>query len=231
MTGRSGGDWMKKQQERAKLGFAQHEMKEIGPGHWRLKKPGTGNLWCDIVVMGDVGLAVWGDIEGCFFSYYSGAKDPKELVAWMGRADVSYYGRQKAHIGMNSGELVDEYVDEVALYDLAQALKQREEEYDEEGWVGPCPGVEAPSVKEVYEEAFQEATGAIRRGEHMKNVLDELCHTLMQAGVEDTPYEWVYSIGRVTSCRVIYALAAVARLHELLTAQDAASATEPSPPA
>jgi hypothetical protein len=212
-----GQEWMKKRQEQAKEAFAGHQMKVIGPGHWRIKNPENGQHWADIVVMANVGLAVWGDIDGCFFAYCSGAKTPEQVVAWMANADVSYYGRQKAHIGMNGSELVDEYVAEVAHYDLEQALKQCEEEHDPEEW-GESRS-DSPSPKMVYEDAFSEARESIECGEHIEGVLRELCDTLMRAGVDDTPYEWVFSIGRVTSCRVIYALAAVARLHELLQAE------------
>lgn len=211
-----GQSWMKKRQEQAKEAFSEHEMKVIGPGHWRVSRPDSGQHWADIVVMANVGLAVWGDIEGCFFAYCSGAKTPEQVVAWMANADVSYYGRQKAHIGMSGGELVDEYVDDVAHHDLHQALKQREDEYDPEDWAEPRS--DGPSPKMVYEDAFGETGEAIDRGEPIEGVLRELCDTLMREGVDDTPYEWVFSIGRVTSCRVIYALAAVARLHELLQA-------------
>jgi len=213
----SGDDWTKKRQEQAKEAFSGHQMKVIGPGHWRVRNPESGQHWADIVVMANVGLAVWGDIEGCFFAYCSGATTPEQVVAWMANADVGYYGRQKAHIGMSGGELVDEYVDEVAHHDLRQALKQRGDEYDSDEWIEQRPVVDAPSIKEIYEDAFRETGEAIDHGEPIEGVLRELCDTLMRAGVDDTPYEWVYSIGRVTSCRVIYALAAIARLHELLT--------------
>jgi len=212
-----GQTWMKKRQDQARKAFAGHQMKVIGPGHWRIMNPSSGQHWADIVVMGNVGLAVWGDIEGCFFAYCSGATTPEQVVAWMANADVSYYGRQKANIGMTGSELVDEYVDDVALYDLEQALKQREEEYGPEDWEEP---------KSIYEDAFKETGEAINRGEPIESALHELCDTLMQAGVDDAPYEWVFSIGRVTSCRVIYALGATARLHELLQAK---AATEEAP--
>lgn len=215
---KDGRVWMDEIQAQAKADFAQHKMKEIGPGHWHIRKPDTGIFWCDIVVMGNVGLAVWGGIEGCFFSYYSGAKGPRQLVAWMGNADVGYYGKQKAHIGMGGGELVEEYVDEVALYDLDQALEQREEEYDPEDWNEPRS--DGPSPRMIYTDAFSDVRAVVNNGEDIRGALAELCDTLMRAGVDDTPYEWAFSIGQVTSCRVIYALAAVSRLNELLLAQD-----------
>jgi len=215
---KNGNVWMEETQNRAKADFAQHQAKEVGPGHWRIAKPGTvvGAFWADIVVMGNVGLAVWGDIDGCFFSYCSGSGSPEAVVAWMANADVGYYGRQKAHIGMGGGELVDEYVDEVALYDLEQYLEQRLEEYDEETLDEPRRG--QPTARETYKKAFERARCAVGRGDHMKTVLDNLYEDLMNE--DQDAYEWVYSIGQVTSCRVIYALAAVSRLHELLQVQD-----------
>ena len=38
----------------------------------------------------------------------------------------------KAHIGMSGPELVDEYVDEVAIYDLHKRLRDAKEEHGEE---------------------------------------------------------------------------------------------------
>lgn len=214
--GKDGKVWMEETQARAKADFAQHEMKVIGPGHWRIQKLGTGVFWCDIVVMGNVGLAVWGDIEGCFFSYCSGARSPEAVVSWMAHADVSYYGRQKAHIGMSGSELVDEYVDDVALYDLDQRLEAAKEEHDEDQWNEPRRG--KSTLGETYTEAINDAKMRVGNGDGMKWVHDGLMEDLRNE--EQDCYEWVYKIGQVTSCRVIYALAAVSRLNELLLVQD-----------
>lgn len=209
---KSATQWTKELQVLAKEAFAEHQMKEVGPGHWRIQRPGEQQYWADIAVMGNVALSVWGDIDGCFFAYCSGAKSPEGVVAWMGTADACYYGRQKAHIGMGGPELVDDYVDEVALYDLDTCLAQKEEEHEPEDWSEPRG--DGPSPQMTYTDAFGEARERIGRGEHMSIVHNELMDELRD--IEPDAYEWVYSIGQVTSVRVIYALAAVARLHELL---------------
>jgi len=212
--------WISRHVKRARAAFKNHTMKVIGPGHWRLKNPKEPcHFWCDIVVMGDCGLAVWGDIEGCFFSYYSNPKRPEEVVYWMADADVSYYGRQKAHIGMSGPELVDEYVDEVAIYDLRQRLKQAKEEHDDE-WDEPRSRTDMTSttVGSEYTEAIESAIESIQHGEHITLVMDELRDALRH--VDQDAWEWLGSIGRVPSSRLIYTLSAVRRLGQLLRREE-----------
>jgi hypothetical protein len=212
--------------EAARKDFATHEHKVVGPGHWRLSKPGSSSYWCDIVVMGDCALSVWGDIAGCFFSYYPDAKSPEEVVAWMARADVGYYGHQKAAIGMgNIG--VDEYRDEIAIADLRERHLQAPEEFGEAGWA---------VHGDHYTALFERAIGRFRNGEDRRLILDELylghrggqqhvidgvANWTWIPGLEEIDQdatEWLYTVGEVTSTRVIYALAAISRLHELLQA-------------
>lgn len=211
---KSGKQWMKEVQDAAKEAFSTHEKEDIGPGHWRIIRPDSGAHWADIVVMGDMGLAVWGDIDGCFFAY-NGSKNPEEIVAWIANADVEYYGRQKACIGMGSSELVDEFIDEVALYDLDQCLKQLKEEHSLDDW--NCPRQEQSTVGETYEEAFEMARSLIACGEDIRFVQYELMEDVMNE--DQDAHEWVFGIGKVTSSRVIFAMGAVARLHELLQAE------------
>lgn len=224
--GINGDTWMKQEVKRARSAFKHHRMKVIGPGHWRIWNPkDAGHFWCDIVVMGDCGLAVWGDIEGCFFSYYSKPKTPEEVVYWMARAgesDISYYGRQKAHIGMSGAELVDEYVDDVAIYDLKQRLRDAPEEYGE-GWDEPnhshswLDNTSRRPTGELYTEAMEKAISAIRCGDPVETVKNALYEDLQ--GIDSDAWEWLGSIGRVPSSRLVYALTAVRRLGQLLRAE------------
>lgn len=206
--------WHDQLVKQAQNDFKDHVLKTISPVHWRIRRPNSGMFWADIVIMGNAGIGVWGDIEGCFFAYGSGA--PEDIIAWMARADVEYYGRQKASIGMNGAELVDEYVGEVALYDLRQHLVQAKDEYDPEEWNRQRPGV--PSVGVVYEDAIRDAERSVRNGENMCNVHGQLIEDIQD--IEPDAYEWVNSVGKVTSCRVIYALVAVRKLWELLNKPD-----------
>jgi hypothetical protein len=218
--GINGKTWVKRHVRQARSMFKHHRMTEVGPGHWRLRnKKEPCFYWCDIVVMGGCGLAVWGDIEGMFFSYYSGAKRPEELVYWMANADPGYYGRQKAHIGMSGPELVDEYVDEVAIYDLRQHLKWTKDgmgyEWDDSIEGGPYG---TTTVGSEYTEAINNAIESIEQGQDLTLVKNELYDALM--GVDTDAWEWLGSIGRVPSSRLIYCLSAVRRLGQLLRAKE-----------
>ena len=223
-NGSNGNTWLKREVKRSRSAFKAHRMRVIGPGHWRIWNPkNSGNFWCDIVVMGNCGLAVWGDIDGCFFSYYSHPKTPEEVVYWMANADVSYYGRQKAHIGMGGPELVNEYVDEVAIYDIRQRLKDAKEEFGE-CWHEPnrshswSENTSGRSTGELYTEAMEKAISAIQCGDPVEMVKNALYEDL--SGIDSDSGEWLGGIGRVPSSRLIYALTAVRRLGQLLRREE-----------
>jgi len=222
--GLSGKVWVNRQVKMARSAFKNHKMAVIGPGHWRLKRPEDGCFWCDIVVMGGCGLAVWGDIDGCFFAYYSGAKRPEELVHWMGQADIWYYGHQKACIGMGGKDIVDEHVDEVAIYDLRQKLKCAKEEFGDE-WDGSISDIRRhgtawgdTTIKDKYTKSIEDAIRSIQYGNHLVLVKNELFECLQV--IEPDAWEWMENIGKVPSVRLIYALTAVRRLSQILARKD-----------
>jgi hypothetical protein len=206
----SAEEWHKRIVERAHEDFAEHQLREIGPGHWRISRPDDGHYWADIVVMRNCAIAVWGDIAGCIFAYCSGEKTPEGVVAWMANADVSYYGRQKAHIGMG-GIGIEQYVDGVALYDLDRHLEDAAEGFGVSWYM---QDVDKPPIGERYTPIIEEAKEAILRGDPIEHAHARLADELRE--FDQDCWEWVPSIGRVTSVRVIYALAAIARLWELL---------------
>jgi hypothetical protein len=221
--GLDGKTWMNREVKRARSSFKNHQMKVIGPGHWRIRRPQDSCFWVDIVVMGDCGLAVWGDIGGLFFSYYSKPSRPEAVVYWMAKADVGYYGRQKARIGTGGPELVDEYVDDVAVYDLRQRLKWAKEEYGY-GWTEARTkrnlwgNDEEYTPEGEYTEAIDTAIASIQQGENVQEVQRALYDDISK--VEQDAYEWVFGIGKVPSGRLIYALTAVRRLGQLLRRED-----------
>ena len=220
--GLDGKIWVNRIVKQARRDFKRHQMKVIGPGHWRIMRPDNSCFWTDIVVMGDCGLAVWGDIGGLFFSYYSHPTRPEVVVYWMANADIGYYGRQKAHIGTGGAELVDEYVDDVAIFDLRYRLKQAEEEYGE-GWTdtrtrnNSWGGEEEYTPKGEYTEVIEEAIESVQRGDDVKEMQRALYDKISH--IEQDAYEWVFGIGKVPSSRLIYALTAVRRLGQLLRAK------------
>jgi hypothetical protein len=201
--GISGKKWLNSHTKQARKDFKNHKLlTEVGPGHWRISQVDTNMYWCDVVVMGGVGLAVWGDIDGCFFSYYSGAESPEELVYWIGDADIGYYGRQKARIG--TGGLMDEYIDEVAIYDLYQRLKCAKDEFGDE-W---------EEVGEKYTSAIEDAVKNIRNGYPVSDAKKGLYDDISE--LDQDVWEWLGSVGKVPSIRLIYAMTAVRRLAQLL---------------
>lgn len=200
-----------KVRDEAKDAFFQHELITISPRHWRIKNPKRGKFWCEIVVMGhNSAISVWGDLNLCLFAYSSGSTKPEDVVAWMANADINYYGRQKAIIGMGGPELVDDYNKEVAMYDVEQCLKDREEEWGEK-WKLPF---KVMTPKRMYEEVLYKLIESF--GTEPKIALDEACYELMYSNLDPSAYEWIYNIGRVVSTRVIYAMEAISRLHKLL---------------
>jgi len=213
--GLKGNVWTQRHVTQARAAFKHHSMTEVGPGHWHLKnKKNPCHFWCDIVVMGNCGLAVWGDIAGCFFSYYSGAKKPEELIHWIANADLNYYGRQKAHIGMNGPELIDEYVDDVAIYDLHMHLKWTQDDFGNEWNDSDTYGT---TVGSKYTLAIESAIESIEHGEDITLVKNKLYDALKE--VDSDTWEWLGSIGRVPSTRLIYCVSAVRRLGQLLKAK------------
>jgi hypothetical protein len=202
---KSSREWVDECSKQADEDMAKLQAKGIGPGHWGLR---GSSHWCDIVVMGgNKAISVWGDIEACTFAYCSGASAPWDVIKWMANADPHYYGKQKARIGMgNVG--IDDYIDEVALYDLEIRYQEAKAEYGEL-WTKPRRRQRTRSV--VYADAFYRAVQAVKCGDNIEHVHDRLYDDLKNE--EDDVWEWVYEIGKATSVRVIYALAAIRRLY------------------
>jgi hypothetical protein len=204
----TGHQWIDQTMERATKDFSRHRMTEVGPGHWRIKRPKESPFWADIVVLGgNRAISVWGDIEACTFAYCSGATTPEHVVHWMANADPSYYGKQKAEIGMG-GVGVDQYESDIAENDLKSILAEEPENWGE-AW---------PDVEETYEDAFDAAIARLRLGVDVQHIHSQLMDALHN--VDSDAWEWIPQIGRVTSSRVIYALAAIRRLAELMKAKE-----------
>ena len=72
------------------------------------------------------------------------------------------------------------------------------------------------TIKERYTDAIEEAKLAVR-GSGASEIRD--MHFQLMSDLEDIEqdaWEWVFTVGQVVSNRVIYCLAAISRLHELL---------------
>lgn len=205
--GINGESKINKKIKQARLAFKNHKMKVIGLGHWRIWNPKSPcNLWVDIVVMGNCGLSVWGDIDGCIFSYYSNPKSPEELVHWIGDDCSLNYVWEKANIGMSSSKLTTCYDDDVAIYDLNERLKQAKNEYGEM-W-------DDTSIGDKYTEAVESAINSISDVVSLESVKNSLYDTISE--IDQDCWEWLGSIGRIPSDRLIYAVSAVQRLSQIL---------------
>lgn len=168
--------------------FEHHRVEEVGQGHWRIRKPQASEFWCDIVVLGhNSAIMVWGDIAACVFAYCSGESDPLGVVRWMASADTDY-GHQKAVIGMGDLDICEGYEPAVALHEIEDRIDD-----------ASCQFVDVLELAKdrVFDMDFQEW------------FFDEVQE------FDPDAWEWVGSIGKVTSVRVIYALAAIRRLNEL----------------
>jgi hypothetical protein len=109
---------------------------------------------------------------------------------------------------------VDEYQSDIAEHDLKSILENEPENWGEE-W---------STVEEVYEDAFDAAIARLRLGLDVQQVHTQLMDAL--GNVDPDAWEWIPQIGRVTSSRVIYALAAIRRLAELMLEKERSHAVQ-----
>jgi len=156
---------------------------------------------------GTSAITVWGDIELCCFAYCSGTKSPEGVVRWMSTANVDY-AREKAAIG--SGFDMYGYDESVARWDLYSHYEDAVRYLDEDA---DCyPKGDAEYFKKEWKHAIRRALNRTYEKEAMHaGLLEDL------SDVESDAWEWVYGVGRVVSTRVLYALAAIKRLDQILT--------------
>lgn len=213
-------DFVKERCERAIEAFANHELVDNREDRWRIaRRDKDGRLtnihYAEIVSLWGGRIYVGGDIDDCVFAYYGDHPDHRSKLRWMGRcADVAYYVRQKASIGLSDGgKLVDEFDAQVAEDDLDFHMNEMIASLDptqvEEG--------DAQDIKEVFERAKE----LVHDDPH------ELRTYLYNELHDSDAWEWLGELGNIVSNRVIYAWAALRRLCELLDAEDA-KVKEPS---
>lgn len=174
--------------------FKDHQMKEVGPGHWYLSRK-DGQYWTHIVCMGP-GIVVWGDIDGVIYS--GGPADPVSKVHWLANAHGRYL-KEKATIGM-SHVGVERFDVDIAIEDLEECLKEAKE-----------------NEKTDDATALKEAIDNLRCGLLPDRVLSDLHDEISDS------WEWLGDIGRVVDPRVFYTHAAVKRLSDLLESEERGS--------
>lgn len=191
-------------QKQAHEDFSGHDTYRVIDTHqWRVFQRGTNIFAANIAVMGNC-IAVWGDIDGCFFAYGPSSQNPQDVLRWLAGSNLGY-AREKASIGMTGIGHEEDNV-EVALYDIHALEANMRDDRDAEGVFDP------DEMAAAYRPLFR----ALNAGYEMLkdgSTVEELRHHLYDNNFEA---EDIYHIGRVTTGRVIYALEAVNTLVRLL---------------
>ena len=122
----SAHEYTKQQMREAIDRFAKHRIVEETATSWRLRGPGSSNLWY-FVTAHQGRVMVDGDVDPVGFLGYSGPSAPTDYVAWIGRhTDDVRYAAGKATRWWGSSKPFEERVPEVMLYDLAQMIARLE---------------------------------------------------------------------------------------------------------
>jgi hypothetical protein len=214
--------WTRKEYEEnlrrlATEAFKHHDVcREVGPGHWRIKREGESFYWADIVVLGGgSGVAVWGDIEAVVFAY-GHAKTFRGTLGWISGWNLSYQ-QEKAAIGMTGvGDTTTD--DAVAIEDVRFLIEQYREDrdwdavelWDQHDYFRYDDHDEVRFQDQEHIQTLNEAIRQLRRGHPVELVR----HFLFDSGDFET--EDICHIGEVVAPRVAYAVGAINRLVEIL---------------
>ena len=247
----SAHEYTKQQMREAIDRFAKHRIVEETATSWRLRGPGSSNLWY-FVTAHQGRVMVDGDVDPVGFLGYSGPSAPTDYVAWIGRhTDDVRYAAGKATRWWGSSKPFEERVPEVMLYDLAQMIARLDEEIaqtdDEEESDGFRAARDAAAridngddIDEVldprgpdYDVLHRQWDESLRTRalvrEAIAKVDDGGSHDALEELVrwlyEELPSpdtEWLSGLGEVVARRVIVGVAALAHLHALLQAKDGA---------
>lgn len=179
--------------------FADHQITQRSDGRWLLQRQRDGKTsWiyaAEVISLAGGKLYVGGDIAFVIFAYFSDSMDHEEKVRWMGRCkDVGYYVAQKAAIGTGH-KLIDEYDGDAARAQVKDWLTEAHE----------CQNDKVASKLEEVLDDYR------CPWEYRHELGDYLWSALGSDFMSDreTP-------GIITSSRVYYAYAALARLCDLL---------------
>jgi len=194
--------------------FEEHRLCKKGEGRWLIKRKreeGWESMYAaEIICLFNNSIYVGGDIDTVVFSY--GPPENEQRLRWLGRqTSGTEYLREKASIGMGGRELVEDWDPQCAREELREALEELEkEEKEEEGEVD-------------HEEEKETLRHALR-------LIDDGSSAVWQV-LYDIPDSWesFENLGQVTSPKVFYAQAAVAKLCELLGLFEEKSEPEPEP--
>lgn len=204
MTPISRRDYEAKMTAQADRDFSGHVIRGSDDWRWTIGTPdGSSIYWACICVPSPRQVVVLGDISPVVL--FGGYEKPRQQVSWAGQSSVDYFC-EKASIGLVGRELVWErkaevMLDQLAWHDVADDADSDRRDGD-------------PRHPQIGE-----AMGMVRNGDDLGDVVRHL----YEEDVFDA--ELAGDLGMVPTTRVFYAMAACKRLHELLVAQEAASAT------
>ena len=171
--------------ERATDDYSESTYKELSPEHWLVHRSQSGMFSSHVSIMGSC-IAVWGDIEGCFFAYAPSSYDAVAKIHWLANSSLDYVA-QKARIGMgNVG--CSNFNQDVARDDLDTEIED-------------CENNELMRELKLIRD--------IHYGSSEREIREAIYEHTDDA-------ELAFEVGRIISARVVYAWAAVHRLSELL---------------
>jgi hypothetical protein len=198
MNPQSEKDYIADHVKLAETSLAEHQILYRDANKITVGKPKSSTYRCDILLSGAY-LIMVGDCDTMVFAHYDG-RDIEGAIKWMARADVSYYVKQKAAIGM--GSIGHESFDlDVALWEAKENLRDAEEDEGNrsiEGW--------RKIVREL-ETRYDEY-------DDRREALNLLYTTLA-----DYDHD---SFGMVPSQRLLWAWSIIRKAHELLGLQTSA---------
>jgi hypothetical protein len=202
-----------KVRERTLAAFAEHQIEERSEhgnlGRWVMRKPGTSNLWVEVVELLGGTLLVHGDIYPQLWAHgQSGA--PGGLVCWMGcrNSPSDCYLREKSHTAMGH-DSARKYDCEIAIEDARDYIR----EHIESGYEQYA----SPEFQESFEDACRSISYDLSHDEAMRVWQD------LFSGDEWESYpDW----GMVTAQGFAQAWAALVRLRALLISEQKANEGE-----
>lgn len=185
--------------QQAKNDYAEHVIVQSSADRWKLKRPGTGDLWAEVAVLAKGTLLVHGDRDPILFGHLSNYEHPEEVVHWMARPrpDTGYFV-EKASIAMGYTEGI---IWRPSMKCFLEELHAAIDELDEEG--------------HERREALQEI---VLRTTDLEDEDDDFLIEGFKLDIYNTvPYDIEgMPKGRVISNRMVHAWAIIQRLSQLL---------------
>lgn len=188
--------------QRAKNDYAEHVIVQSSADRWKLKRPGTGDLWAEVAVLAKGTLLVHGDRDPILFGHLADYDRPSDVVHWMARPRPdtgNFVVKASVAMGMTEG-LIWRPSMKLFLEELHAVIDGLDEEEHE------------------HREALQEI---VLQTTDMENEDDDYLIEGFKLDIYNTaPYDIDgMPKGRVISHRMVHAWAIIQRLSQLLKEQ------------